>query len=64
MIDDVVDEDDEWRIMRHLMSHRLAVFGDHVPKGLGVNYVRDLECILFDPVTSLERDEGFHLRTC
>jgi hypothetical protein len=52
----VVGEDDEWRITRRFVSHRLAVFGDHVPKGLGENYVRDSGCVLFDPVWSEMKD--------
>jgi hypothetical protein len=50
MIDGVVCEDEEWRITRGLVSHRLAVFGEHVPKALGVNYIRDSGRVLLDPV--------------
>jgi hypothetical protein len=32
--------------------HKLAVFGDHFPKGLGLNISRNLGFILADPVWS------------
>jgi hypothetical protein len=52
LINDVVGEDDERRITRSLMSHRLAVFGNHFPKALGVNNIRNSGCIFADPVWS------------
>ena len=52
LIDDVVGKDDEWRIARSLASHRLAVFGNHFPKALGVNNIRNSGCIFSDPVWS------------
>jgi hypothetical protein len=48
----MVGKDNEWRITRGLVSHRLIVFGNIFPKRLGVNNIRNAGCIFSDPVWS------------
>jgi hypothetical protein len=48
----MVGEDDDRRITRSLVGHRLAVFGNHFHKTLGANNIRNSGCIFADPFRS------------